>query len=88
VHKAGQQNGVSGGLYSYRADTNPARFSLYAVPLSQKNENNCQHFLVEILCRQYRSTSAIPRRTICPSRRSHNVPFIVRSPEAFQFVEH
>lgn len=43
VLKAGQHNGESGGLYSYQADTNPARFYWYAVPLSQKNANNCQH---------------------------------------------
>jgi hypothetical protein len=43
VLKAGQHNGESGGLYSYQADTNPARFYWYAVPLSQKNANDCQH---------------------------------------------
>ena len=43
VLKAGQHNGESGGLYSYEADTNPARFYWYAVPLSQYNANNCQH---------------------------------------------
>jgi hypothetical protein len=43
VLKAGQSNGESGGLYSYSADTNPAQFYWYAVPLSQKNAHNCQH---------------------------------------------
>ena len=43
VLRVGQHNGESGGLYSYQADTNPARFYWYAVPLSQRNANNCQH---------------------------------------------
>jgi hypothetical protein len=43
VLKAGQTNSEGGGIYSYEADTNPARFYWYAVPLSQKNANNCQH---------------------------------------------